>query len=117
LVNQSDAYEANANVSSVANPARRQTKYTYDTPAQVVHDFYVVVTGGTGVLVHNEDEPPSLGCDDEPMGTAGTGAGTAGPLSDSVAATFRGGKYASRTLNEDTTFYRAGSAGTDFPHV
>jgi len=68
------AYDADANPPSVADPTRSQTKYTYDTPAQVVHDFYVVVTGGTGVLVHNVDGPTRPGCDDEPVGTASGGA-------------------------------------------
>lgn len=41
------------------------------------------------------------------------GPHTEGPLSEGIAATFRGGSYTQRVLQEDTTFYRAygGKAG------
>jgi len=48
----------------------------WDLTVDSVHDFYVVVTGGTGVLVHNVDGPTRPGCDDEPVGTASGGAGS-----------------------------------------
>ena len=43
----------------------------WDLTVDSVHDFYVVVTGGTGVLVHNEDEP---GCGAAETATAGADA-------------------------------------------
>ena len=52
---KSYAYDANGNMTSATDPMDIPTSYTYDAPTQKVHDFYVVVTGGTGVLVHNED--------------------------------------------------------------
>jgi hypothetical protein len=36
------------------------------------------------------------------------------PLSDEVAATFRGGQYTQDTLQQDTVVYRAGTAGKPF---
>jgi hypothetical protein len=38
-------------------------------------------------------------------------AAEAGPLSDQIASTFRGGQYSARTLENDTVLYRAGIDG------
>jgi len=95
------AYDADANPPSVADPTRSQTKYTYDTPAQVVHDFYVVVTGGTGVLVHNVDEG------DDCKGGEGisTPYGTAEQGTDAASQALR------TDVEQGATVYRQGTFG------
>jgi len=68
---KSYAYDANGNMTSATDPMDIPTSYTYDAPTQKVHDFYVVVTGGTGVLVHNVDGPTPESCPTSP--SLGTG--------------------------------------------
>jgi hypothetical protein len=41
-------------------------------------------------------------------------AAKAGTLSDEVAGTFRGGRYTTSVLREDTVLYRAGTSGKEF---
>ena len=62
-------------LSTVANTIQLSgSRDMWDLTVTTDHDFYVVVTGGTGVLVHNVDGPTRPGCDDEPVGTASGGA-------------------------------------------